>query len=593
MQEPKQEARLDMEGSMRTAPVQDQETIWQRLWRDGWRIVLLLVLAGALRAWVIGHTEVASRDSIGYIRYALALQQHPLRRVLDENMQHPGYPAVLLAVSLPVRHYLGGTTAATMQLSAQLASSLAGILLVIPMFYLGRALFDRGVGFWATAVFQALPVSTRIMGDGLSDPTFLLIAATTLLLAVRALRTGKALDFGLCGLCTGLAYLTRPEGAVLGLATGLVLLGAQAVRAWRRPWRQALRCGTCLALAAVAVGGPYAMAIGCFTKKTSFQRMRGNSDYERYEGETRRTPGREPERGDGPQPDIAAAPGRPLLASVLAAWSLDYNQKTSSGRLLWGLKALVTEMAKTFLYIGWLPALLGLWWFRERLGVMPGAWVLLLVSLVQLLALVRLTVIMGYISERHTLIVVLCGCFWGAAAVRTMGQRLAGWLAARYAWRGLAADGRVWAVFLLAAWAAAGLPSSLKPLHANRAGHHAAGLWLAEHADLADDVYDPFCWAHYYAGCVFREGAAPAPSPGHVPTVYVVLEESENQHSRLPLLPFGRQVAQAGTLVYRWCPSARTKAKERAEAVAVYAVPKALYEQLKERQRDIGGMYLP
>jgi hypothetical protein len=582
-----------MEAPAFPAAVQDRETTRQRLWHDGWRIVLLLVLAGTLRVWVIGHTEVASRDSIGYIRYALALEQQPLTQVLDDNMQHPGYPAVLLAVSRPVRHFLGGTTPATMQLSAQLASSLAGILLVIPMFYLGRALFDRGVGFWAAVVFQALPVSTRIMGDGLSDPTFLLIAATTLLLAVRALRTGKALDFGLCGLCVGLAYLTRPEGAILGLATGLVLLGAQALRAWRRPWRQTAICGTCLALAAVAVGGPYAATIGCFTKKTSFQRMRGNYDYQSYEGETRRTPGQEPGSGDVPQPDLAAAPGRPLLASMLAAWSLDYNQKTSSGRLLWGLKALLTEMAKTFLYIGWLPALLGLWWFRDRFRIVPGAWVLLLVCLVQVLALVRLTVIMGYISERHTLIVVLCGCFWGAAAVRTLGQRLAAWLAGRFALGGLAAEGRAWAVLLLAAWAGAGLPSSLKPLHANRAGHHAAGLWLAQHADPADDVYDPFCWAHYYAGCVFRERDQPAPPPGHVPMVYIVLEASDNQHSRLPLLPFGRQVAQAGTLVYRWCPSARTKTKERAEEVAVYAVPKKLFEQLKERQRAIGGMYLP
>jgi hypothetical protein len=577
-----------MEGPTQSALAQDGETLLQRVWQDGRLILLLLVLAGALRAWVICHTEVAARDSIGYIRYALALEQQPLPKVLDDNMQHPVYPAALLAVSLPVRHFLGGTTPATMQLSAQLASSLAGLLLVIPMFYLGRALFDRGVGFWAAAVFQCLPVTTRVMGDGLSDPTFLLIAATTLLLAVRALRTGRALDFAWCGLGTGLAYLTRPEGAVLGAATGLVLLGAQAVRIWRRPWRQTLICGSCLTLTALAVGGPYAVTIGCFTRKTSFQRMSGNSSYQSYEGETRLTPNQEPQLLGG------VPPGRPMLASTLAAWSLDYNQKTPSGRFLWGMKALITEMAKTFLYIGWLPTLLGLVWFRDRFRVVPGAWVLLLVCLVQLLALVRLTVIMGYISERHTLIAVMCGCFWGAAAVRLMGQRLAAWLGARFTLRGLAADGRVWAVVLLVAWTGTGLPSSLKPLHANRAGHHAAGLWLAEHADLTDEVYDPFCWAHYYAGCVFREGASDAPPPGHVPTVYIVLEKSNNQHSRLPLLPFGKQTAEnVGAIVYRWCPSSNSKAKERAEEVVVYAVPKQIFEQLKERQRAIGGMYLP
>jgi hypothetical protein len=320
--------------------------------------------------------------------------------------------------------------------------------------------------------------------------------------------------------------------------------------------------------------------------------MSGNTEYGSYVGETSLLPSRQ-SQPETEGPAVAAAPGRPLLGSVLAAWNLHLGDLTSAGRLLWGLQALATEMAKTFLYVGWVPAALGLWWFRDRYRTVPGAWVLLLVCLAQTLALVRLTVIMGYVSERHTLITVLCACIWGAAAVRLLGQRLGAWLGARFALRGLATDGRVWAVALLLAWAGAGLPASLRPLHANRAGHHAAGLWLAEHAGAADYVYDPFCWAHYYAGCVFCEGASPGASAGHEPTVFVVLEDSHNPHSRLPLIPFGQEVRKHATAVYHWSPSSRAQVKERAEPVSVYALPRALYEQLVAQQREKNTMCLP
>src|SRR5262249_41225516 len=56
--------------------------------------------------------------------------------------------------------------------------------------------------------------------------------------------------FVLCGLSGGLAYLTRPEGALTVAATGLVLLALQAARGWRPPWGNVLLCGGSLAVGA-------------------------------------------------------------------------------------------------------------------------------------------------------------------------------------------------------------------------------------------------------------------------------------------------------------------------------------------------------
>ena len=108
-----------------------------------------------------------------------------------------------------------------MQLSAQLASALAGTLLVIPMYYLGRELFSRSVGLWAALCYQCMPSSGRFIADGLSEATFLLFAATGLLMGLKGLRQRSSFHFALCGLFAGLAYLTRPEGRWLRGHVGL------------------------------------------------------------------------------------------------------------------------------------------------------------------------------------------------------------------------------------------------------------------------------------------------------------------------------------------------------------------------------------
>src|SRR5207253_5991880 len=135
------------------------------------------------------RAEVPARDSIGYIRYALEFERQDLTwaDILRKNDQHPGYPLAILAVSYPVRHFLGGITPESMRLSAQLASSLAALLLVIPMFLLGKLLRDRALGFWAALLFQILPVVSHILTDGISDALFLLCCVWSIYFGCRGL----------------------------------------------------------------------------------------------------------------------------------------------------------------------------------------------------------------------------------------------------------------------------------------------------------------------------------------------------------------------------------------------------------------------
>src|SRR5262249_511091 len=154
--------------------------------------------------------------------------------------------------------------------------------------------------------------------------------------------------------------------------------------------------------------------------------------------------------------------------------------------LEWGLKAVCVETIHAFQYMAWVPALLGLWWFRERLRSSPVAWLMLIFSGGIALLLVRVALGVHYLSERHTLIFVLCASFWAAAALIRLAEALPGWIEARRG-RTLPVSVRehlpIACLIIAVTWC---LPQSLKPLHANRAGHRAAGEWLATHLTESD-----------------------------------------------------------------------------------------------------------
>jgi hypothetical protein len=533
-----------------------------RRWSDFRLLALLVLLAAGMRVWQIRNTEVTSRDSVGYVRIAWRLEHTDFPTAVRTASQHPGYPLTLLAISVPLRRLLPeADLPSLMQLSAQLASALAGVLLVLPIYFLGRELFDRRVAFWSALLFQCLPTSGRLLADGLSDPLFLLLAVTALTLAVRSLRTGSVLGFTLTGLTGGLAYLTRPEGAVVPVAAGLTLLGLQAVRRWRQPWGRVLRCGAGLSAATLAVALPFMLLIGGVTVKLTANKVMGVTAEE--------TP-----RWAPPEDEAAlrrSPPAAPGAARSLAVWSLWWYEQDflASFYYLWPLKAVGLVLVRGSFHVLWLPMVLGLWWFRDRFRLLAGAWMLVVVCLSLLGLLYAVAQRMGYLSERHALIVLLCGTYFAVAAVGVLGDRLA-LLLARLGLAGGRLDGRTLTRVLLLALAVAPLYKTLGRLHADRAGFRQAGAWLAAHTLPGDRLIDPYAWASYYAGRVFVEGQ-PDALPHHTPPVtYIVLENTPNRHPHLWwLLPEAERLAATGEVVQRF----EVQRGKRRGAVCIYRAP--------------------
>lgn len=527
-----------MDDASRSASADPALALPGQRWSDRRWLLLLVVLAAGLRLWQVASAELTSRDSIAYIRQAWRFEHEPWVEVVRTSPQHPLY-AVLVAGAARLLRAVVDDLPRAMQLAAQLASSLASVLLVVPMYYLGRELFDRRVGFWAALVVQVLPSTGRMFPDGLSEAPFLLLTATALLFAAIGLRTGGVRWFVLTGLTTGLAYLTRTEGLLVAAVAGLVLLGLQRSPRWRRPWTTTLGNAAALAGACALLVVPFMLLIGGVSLKASYRYMI------------------DPEGWKLPPRSELPAVASPL---PLALWNYG-PEVLPRDRYGWAAWAVLQVLDDSFFHVGLPLAVLGLWLFRRGFAAAPGRWLVIVLGLVLVPLLYKLGQSNGYLGERHAVLLVLGGVYFAVAAV---GAVAAG-LAAR--WPRL--SGPAVGLVLMLAWSGLCVPKAVAPLHGNRAGFRAAGEWLAQHSEPGDPVIDPLAWTAYHAGRVFVEGRADVPR-STPPVSYVVLEHSRSTHPHLYyLLGPAEALARQGEVCYRQ-PVHRGRSKAE---IVIYRVP--------------------
>lgn len=520
-------------------------------WRDWQWLVLLLILVLPLRAWLLWNTEVTARDSVGFIRIALQLEQKPWDQVVRSFQQHPGYPVAIWAVSIPVRAWTGETTPDVMRVCAQLVSALAALVLIVPMYYLGKALWDARIAFGAALLFQLLPMSGHHLSDGLSEALFVLMVACSLLGGVRGVQTGRLGWFLFCGAAGGLAYLTRPEGALVPAAIGLALLVMQFRGAWRQPWSNAVRQAAGLSTAALLVAGPYMWVIGGVTVKPSIRDVGANLVATSHRESTPRQPGLRAQLPAETFTHVTSLPRR----LVLGAW------------------ALMREVGYALHYLGAIPALIALVRHgRSMVGrrdfLAPGLYVAL-----HLCALMLLALSAGYISDRHLMTLVMLFCFLVMQGFMDLG----GWLLARIVGlrTGIAPVGLTIpgvAFGMLALLVACGLPQTLKRVHGNRVGNHQAGLWLASQVKPGDIVLDDHAWSHFYSGLLFVEGREPALTPDAQPTCFVVMTRSNDPTvgAQRRSLEEKFQIHDKSRIVYHWPTTAHVDQAR----IVIHALPR-------------------
>jgi 4-amino-4-deoxy-L-arabinose transferase-like glycosyltransferase len=529
---------------------------------DYLRLAALVVVAVAVHAWLVGHTAVTARDGLGFARYALAIQSphasvipwDTTRTAVDviKSQEHPpGYPAAIWLTAKFVRHLLIKfdtplPLSESTLLAAQLVSAIAGVLLVVPIYLLGRMLFSRNVGFAAALLFQVLPVPARITSDGLAEGLYLLVSAAALVFGVRAVRRPGVGGFLVCGLTCGAGYLVRPEGLMGAVAVGMVAAWLGLTRKWPRD----LTLGrlTALAVGVALVAAPYMLLIGKLTNKPTPQHIIPSVREQVIKDEKAQAP------------VLARGP-------VFAVWWQIPPGAGPLGVVRPAVVGILEETGKGLHYGAAVLALLGMIALRRRFAADPGLGVLLALVGINVVILLGLGATgyyvrgkhTGYVSERHTVLIVMVGCLFAAAALQTA----VGWVG-----RGPRV-GRLVAAGLLTVLVAVALPATLKPLHAHREGYKHAGLflqqeheaWLAENEarppelrEPAAGVYDPFEWSDWYSGRTLYTKQLPA----NPDLAYAVIDNSakdrSDAHERLPVLDQALGIRKDGRakLVYYW-----------------------------------------
>jgi len=163
-----------------------------------------------------------------------------------ELVYPPLLPLLIAALSFPA----GGFEAA-----ARVVALIGGMALVAAIFVLTRHLYGRRVALIAAALAAAHPLFISLSTAVYSEALYLPLLLWGTYQALRAAESARPARAVLCGALLALAYLTRPDGILVGcLAVGAILVAAPFGHV---PFRRALFAGTLVLGSFVILAAPY------------------------------------------------------------------------------------------------------------------------------------------------------------------------------------------------------------------------------------------------------------------------------------------------------------------------------------------------
>ena len=171
-----------------------------------WKILLLLLaFALVLRLFLVISPEVIHNDGTEYVQHAKRI----LLGNLTEGKSPPLYPLLIAGTQMITRDF---------EMAGIWVSVIFGALLVLPLFYLGRAIFNETVGV-LSALFAAVhPFLYISAGSVLTESTYHFLLATCVLFGWYTFTKAGFSRILLFSFFATLAYLTRPE------AIGLLII---------------------------------------------------------------------------------------------------------------------------------------------------------------------------------------------------------------------------------------------------------------------------------------------------------------------------------------------------------------------------------
>ena len=184
-------------------------------------------MAGALavRLFYCWSHPMETRDGIGYIQFT--------QRWFEEGTA--ALPA-FLQTQPPLFCYLSRAlmfTGLSAEAATQLVNLSAGTLLLIPVYFAGKLLFnDKRAGLWLGALSAVMPTLVKYSCERLREGLYFFFAFWVICFWLHAVKQSRPMQNAfLCGLCAVLSLLCRYEALEAGFVFVLgALLGVAVIR---------------------------------------------------------------------------------------------------------------------------------------------------------------------------------------------------------------------------------------------------------------------------------------------------------------------------------------------------------------------------
>ena len=168
------------------------------------KLFLLVFIALIPRIIVFLQPQIITNDGILYIKMA---------KLFSEG-KYAGAPGSYFNL-YPLMIFFVQRVNGDWELSGRLISIILGTLTVIPVFLLGRSLYNERAG-WLSAIFYiTLPNFLRFDANVLRDPTLWFFMVFTFWFVWEGIQKNGFVFFGLASIGGGLGALTRVEGFIL------------------------------------------------------------------------------------------------------------------------------------------------------------------------------------------------------------------------------------------------------------------------------------------------------------------------------------------------------------------------------------------
>ena len=493
-------------------------------------LFVALALTAGVEIALAARSPVIAKDGVTFIEIAQQLGGSPIEAI-RKSVQHPGYPALILATRRVIGLFGPADDFRAWIWAARAPVMLFGFLNVLVFWCFVRRAFDNRVAGIAAVFFAILPGFCESAADTMSDAPHLFFYLLSAWLVTEGLVRRRFWFFPLAGASSALAYWIRPEG-LAPVVVGAGVIALLAVFGREKPLR-ALAWLAGLLVAAGIVAAPYPCLKGKLTGKKDFSALVRSESAEQG---SQSLAGAPPAAPPAAQPSPAASPPVAVPAvSEPAPVPVAAQPAPRSGRLV------ALEYAVAVLSMQWTVSLRYFITWLVAMGVVfPGApkaqprpkLYLAVLAGFNILLLLLLYLVAGYIAGRHTMPLLCVSLAWAGSGTIWLGGKLSGLLAP---WRAVAAR---FSPGLLAGLLVAGsvlglLPRSLRPLHDHSRSVLQAARWIGDHAQPGDALLTNSCYGTFYSrlpGRVLEAGetipAASSKQDPYWPYRFVLLDRA-------------------------------------------------------------------